>query len=73
VQFNSAGANQGKFRADPGVGKRRRISFEATKLIASPQDDGEFEGGVKNPTLEYGEWSTPAARKMSAQFISGKD
>jgi hypothetical protein len=30
---------------DPGVGVRRRISFKATKLIASFQDDVESKGG----------------------------
>jgi hypothetical protein len=28
---------------DPGVGKRRRISFESANLIGSPQDDVKFD------------------------------
>jgi hypothetical protein len=34
---------QTKTEMDTGVEKCRRISFESTNLIGSPQDDGEFK------------------------------
>jgi hypothetical protein len=45
---------------DPGVEMRRQISFEATNLIGSSQDDGAIKTRIKAPDATLKSGSTRA-------------